>query len=241
MANCGLVLTRGGCNVRPLSLTGADDETRSAEISRQYLDGLVVLDVNPERIALIRRLRDEAGLKAVIQVTSHLDADFSDVDSFCFDFFQAGVEAGSRLLAEGRTTLFFLFLNPLTVSLLDGIRSVYASAGKRLDVKSFTWETPGVFDEIRSVLRAGAPDSLYVHGEHWTAVRGILEATGIDTEKRCRLIAESHAVRGEYRGILLDIPFEKLGSEIGERMTALFKSGPRGFVSRRMPVTVTEQ
>lgn len=241
MANCGLVLTRGGCNVRPLNLIGSDDETRFAEISRQYLDGLVVLDVNPERIDLIRRLRDETGLKAVIQVTSHLDADISGIDSFGFDFYRAGVEIGSRLLAEGRTSLYFVFLNPLTISLLDGIQSVYDSAGKNLAVKKFSWSTPGVFEEFRSALQTEIPDSLYIHGEHWTAVREILNSTGIDTMEQCRLVAESHAVRGEYRGILMDIPFEKLGCEIGERMITLFKSGSENFVSRRMPVEVTEQ
>lgn len=241
MASCGLVLTRGGCNVRPLSLTGADDETRFAEISRQYLDGLVVLDVNPERIGLIRRLRDEAGLKAVIQVSCRFDADLSGVDSFCFDFYRAGVEVGARLLAEGRTALWFVFLNPVTRVLLDGIRSAYASAGKSLAVKSFTWETPDVFEEIRSALRDGAPDALYVHSEHWAALRGILDAAGVETDRRCRLIAESHAVRGTYHGILLDIPFEELGDEIGTRMMELFGSGPADPVARRMPIRILER
>jgi len=241
MASCGLTLTSGGCNVRPLSLTGADDETRFAEISRQYLDGLVMLDVPPERIGLIRRLRNESGLKAVIQVSCRFDADLSGVDSFCFDFYQAGVEVGTRLLAEGRGSLWFVFLNPVTRMLLDGIRSAYASAGKSLTVKSFTWETPDVFDEIRTALQDSVPDALYVHSEHWAALRGILAAAGVDVNRRCRLIAESYAVRGTYRGFLLDIPFEELGDEIGTRMMKLFKSGQPDPVARRLPIRILER
>ena len=132
MANSGLALTRGGCNVRTLNLTGPDEETLYTEITHQYLDGLVALDIGPQRFELIRRLREEAGLKVILQVTGNIDADAVGADSFSFDFRQAGVEIGRRLLAEGRSKLYFIFLNQVTAYLLEGIRSAFAAGGDGL-------------------------------------------------------------------------------------------------------------
>jgi len=238
MANSGLALTRGGCNVRTLNLTGPDEETLYTEITHQYLDGLVALDIGPQRFELIRRLREEAGLKVILQVTGNIDADAVGADSFSFDFRQAGVEIGRRLLAEGRSKLYFIFLNQVTAYLLEGIRSAFAAAGKTPEVTAFDWGSPGVFSEIAERLRAEAPEALYVHGEHYDTVRDILDECGIDTRKQCRLVAESHAIHSEYHGLRIDIPFEETGFEIGKRIARHFRDSSLTPEHRNIPLSV---
>jgi len=90
MASCGLVLTRGGCNVRPLNLIGADDETRFAEISRQYLDGLIVLDIPPEEAGQLAAACAREGLALV--------------------FFLAPTSSAARIALVGQHTTGFIYV-----------------------------------------------------------------------------------------------------------------------------------
>ena len=238
MANSGLALTRNGCNVRTLSLTGPDEESLFAEISHQYLDGLVAVDMGPERAELIRRLHEEAGLKVILQVNGDLDASTSGIDCFCFDFRKAGVEIGRRLIAEGRSKLHFIFLNPVTTFLLEGINSAYAAAGKKVDVTTYTWKGPEVFREISERLRKDVPDALYAHGEHYRTIRKLLNESGIDPIEQCRLIAETHAIHSEYQGLCIEIPFEETGFAIGERIARHFRENQLPAEHRKIPLTV---
>ena len=187
----------------------------------------------------IRQLREEAGLKVILQVTGNIDADAVGADSFSFDFRQAGVEIGRRLLAEGRSKLYFIFLNQVTAYLLEGIRSAFAAAGKTPEVTAFDWGSPGVFSEIAERLRAEAPEALYVHGEHYDTVRDILDECGIDTRKQCRLVAESHAIHSEYHGLRIDIPFEETGFEIGKRIARHFRDSSLTPEHRSIPLSVS--
>ncbi len=238
MANSGLALTRNGCNVRTLNLTGPDGESLYTEITHQYLDGLVAVDIGPERFDLIRRLHDEAGLKVILQVTGSLELKNPAVDSFSFDFREAGREIGRKLLEEGRKSIDFIFLNEVTAVLLDGIRSICSEAGRELKVTTFQWDTPDVFAKIAARYQDRVPDAIYVHGEHYDTLRDILDRSGIDTRNRCRLIAESHAIHSEYHGLRLHIPFEETGFEIGNRIAQHFHTSGITPEHRIIPLSV---
>jgi hypothetical protein len=236
MANSGLALTRGGCNVRTLNLTGPDEETLYTEITHQYLDGLVALDIGPQRFELIRRLREEAGLKVILQVTGNIDADAVGADSFSFDFRQAGVEIGRRLLAEGRSKLYFIFLNQVTAYLLEGIRSAFAAAGKTPEVTAFDWGSPGVFSEIAERLRAEAPEALYVHGEHYDTVRDILDECGIPGNSAAWWRSRTRSTRnitGSGSTFRLKRPVSKSGS--GSPGTSGIRPSRRSTATFRFP------
>ncbi len=233
LAACGAELTRRGCNVRPLALAGTGTEALVDEISHQYLEALAMIDIGVEHLPLIRHLRERSSLRLAIQMSSGFDSAPEGVDVFGFDLRSAGVEVGRRLIAEGRRKLFFIFENPMSTELLEGIRSVPGTP----EVIVFDWETPAVFPTIRSRLEQERPDAVYIHDAHYSTVRRMLDELNFDTDGDCRLIAEAHVLPGNYRGIVLELPFVELGRSLGGRVADLL-SGVGAPAARRFPVGV---
>lgn len=237
MAACGTELTGNGLNVRPITLGGSDDDEISNELLHQYLDGLIWLDSSPRRLPLIRELKS-SGLKVIIQLGSNMDDNYADIDNFAYDLHTAGRETGRILLAEKRSRLVFVFENPLTASLLSGIREAYDAAGVPLEVSTFDWSQPEVFKEIGERLPELNPDAIYIHGKHYASMAEIISQQNIDTGKSCRLIAESHAVDASFSGITLQFPFEQAGQAMGARMRELLNHSDARPRQVRLPVTV---
>ena len=233
LSACGMELTRHGCNVRPLALAGTGARMVADEISRQYLDALVMIDLGVEHLPLIGHLRQHGGLQLVMQMSSGFGAAPEGLDVMGFDFRSAGVETGRLLAAEGRRKLFFLFENPMTTELLAGIRSVPGAPA----VIPFDWETQSVFQTIRTRLVQERPDAIYIHDAHYATLRQLLDELRVDTVDGCRLVAESHVLPGDFRGIALDIPFDELGRSLGVRVEELLAH--RGVpAARSFPVGV---
>ena len=102
-------------------------------------------------------------------------------------------------------------------------------------------DLPEFFTELELRCAAGdVPDAVICHGEHLTAIRGILRKCGVDERKQCRLIADFSDLPENpgFFGHVVKEPAE----EIARVGTAMLQAAFRGETELRevqIPMQIT--
>lgn len=159
------------------------------------------------------------------------------------DFEDAGRKIAAFLLEENRTRIVWDYAerDPLTAIQFKAAQACFREQGKTMDCHWNNADLPEFFAELELRCAAGdVPDAVICHGEHLTAIRGILRKCGVDERKQCRLIADFSDLPENpgFFGHVVKEPAE----EIARVGTAMLQAAFRGETELRevqIPMQIT--